>query len=464
MHFGYYGDGLEVICAGRRAMHFAKTDVTRYLSEKRARKADRRIHKQHIAETKMQAKRKAMSSHFGRRSKILEMMAKGMSGGNVIYKNRVARFVIPASFSIIDSPDRTLAALGNLAREMHTRQISSVFLDFKKLTEYDLGANGLLDVLVDELSTQARQTRHRIRWHGTYPADPAHRRYLQAMGVIKRLKIAHEYPTKDEEGKLALFDTRCKHYVRALNPRGADKKARVTQRFADHINRCLASVKRELTPEARSRLCQYIGEIIDNAEEHAGLLDWAIQGYLDAHLSNPVCEIVIFNFGRTIAHSFEELPAPSYTRHQIQQYIELHKKNRFFQSGWRKEDLYTLIALQGNVSSKNLSATDTRGNGTVDLIDLFQRVHTECMKGQNNLAASMVIVSGSTYILFDGKYQMSPNSIGNKIIAFNDANDLHQKPDSKYVRQLDGITFPGTLISLKFPLSNDATIGTGEVS
>jgi hypothetical protein len=391
------------------------------------------------------------------------MMARGEPASN-IRKGRL-RFVLPSSFSIIDSPERTLMALGNLAYQMHSQRLNSVFLDFEKLAQYDLGANGLLDVLVDELSTQERQTGRKIRWLGTYPDDPAHRRFLQAMGVIKRLKIEHEYPTKDEADKLALFDTRCKHYVRALRPREADKKGRITQRFADHINRCLGSVERELRPAARGQLCQYVGEIIDNAEEHAGMLDWTIQGYLDTHLPVPMCEIVIFNFGRTIASSLEELPPDSYTRQQIQKYIDLHKEKGFFQSGWRKEDLYTLIALQGNVSSKNFSEADTRGNGTVDLIEFFQRVHAECTKGDKECTkARMTIVSGSTFVLFDGKYQMAENSEGNRIIAFNEANDLHHKPDSKYIRQLDGDSFPGTIISLKFPLSNVATIQMGETS
>lgn len=443
------------------AKHFAKTDVPRYLHVKRARKADRRKHRQWIANIKIKAQHEALFSQFGRRSKIVCMMAKDELASKVIRKGRL-RFALPSSFSITDSPERTLVALGNLACQMHTQRLNSVFLDFEKLTQYDLGANGLLDVLVDELSTQARQTKRSIRWRGIYPVDPAHRRFLQAMGVIKRLKIEHEYPTKDEEDKLALFDTRCKHYVRALRPREADKKGRITQRFADHINRCLDSVGRELTPGARGQLCQYVGEIIDNAEEHAGMLDWTIQGYLDTHLPVPMCEIAIFNFGRTIAHSFDELSPNSYTRQQIQKYIDLHKEKGFFRSGWRKEDLYTLIALQGNVSSKNFSEADTRGNGTVDLIEFFQRVHAECTKGQESPEARMTIVSGSTYVLFDGKYQMAQNSEGNRIIAFNDANDLHQKPDSKYIRQLDGAEFPGTIISLKFPLSNGATVKMGE--
>lgn len=441
------------------AKHFAKTNVARYLHQKRSRKAARRRHRQSIKWARASAKHNALFAHFGSRSKVLEMMADGKTSP---LKKGHLRFAMPPAFSVIDNPEQTLKVLGELAANMHLQRLNGVFLDFDRLTQYDLGANGLLDVLVDELSTQERRTGRRIRWRGTYPADPALRRFVKAMGVIKRLKIEHEYPTKDEEDKLALFDIRSKHYIRALRPRVADKNSRITKDFADHINRCLGSVNRELKPAARGRLSDYVGEIIDNAEEHAEMLDWTIQGYLDTHLAVPMCEIVIFNFGRSIADTFQELPPDSYTYHQVQKYIELHEKKGLFQSGWRKEDLYTLIALQGNVSTKNFSSADTRGNGTVDLIQFFQRVHQECTTPEVKAQARMTLVSGSTYILFDGKYQMTENSKGNRVIAFNATNDLYQKPDPNYVRQLSGKGFPGTIISLKVPLSSGTTVEVGE--
>lgn len=362
------------------------------------------------------------------------------------------RFALPKAFSMIDSPDRTIATLANFARAMRSARLGSVYIDFAALEQYDLGANGLLDILVDELIIEARRTGRIIRWKGNFPSDPAHVRFVRAMGVIKRLKVEHEAPSREDKARLVLFENRCRHYIRELRPHQVDKKSRVTAEFADHINRCLATTNRALTPQARGRMCAYIGEIIDNAEQHSHMLDWAIQGYLDTMLETPMCEVVIFNFGRTIAETFEALPSSSFTRVQVQKYIDLHSRRQLFSAGWRKEDLYTLIALQGNVSSKNLTAADTRGNGTVDLIDFFQKVHAEC-SDQGSPAARMVIVSGSTCVLFDGKYAMRPNSDGIKIIAFNNENNLEERPDRDYVRKLDGVVFPGTLIGLKFPLS-----------
>ncbi len=273
------------------------------------------------------------------------------------------------------------------------------------------------------------------------------------MGVIRRLQIEHEYPEAKEEAALQVFNVRCKHYTRPAAARLQDQKSKVTQQFSDHINQCLRRVnKKQLKEQARHRLCAYISEIIDNAEEHGQMGDWSIQGYLDTSLDVPTCEIVIFNFGSTISSTFGALPDTSYTYEQVQRYIKLHQKGNLFNRGWAKDDLYTLVALQGSVSTKNHTRDDTRGNGTVDLITFFQRIHQECVKDAEGASARMVLASGSTSILFDGSYDMRPNAEGVNIIAFNKENDLEKKPDATYVRSMVGVTFPGAVISVKFPL------------
>lgn len=452
-------------------MHLAKTNVPLYLRDKRARKRDRYLNREWKKACARMAYKEALISAFGKRSRIVNMLAEcdvaASTAEQLTLERRKAciRFVLPADFSMIDNPERTLGALSNLARAMRSDRLGSVYIDFCRLTSQDLMANAVLDVLVDELSVQARQTRRVIQWRGNFPSNPEHVRFVRAMGVIKRLKVAHEYPSEEEERRLALFDKRCRHYVRAVRPNLGDLKSRVTADFADYMNQCLGTIGRQLVPSARERLCAYVGEILDNAEQHSGMYDWAIQGYLDTQLEKPMCEVVIFNFGRTIAGTFAELLPENYTRRQIQTYVDLHAKRKFFSPRWRKEDLYTLISLQGCVSSKNNSESDTRGNGTVDLIDFFQQIHQECSGSKGGTEdARMIIVSGSTYVLFDGKYRMQPNSSGIQIIAFNNENDLKQPPDAGSVRKLEGVSFPGTLIGLKFPLPRRSTQPTTESS
>ena len=443
--------------------HLAKVDVQRYLHGKRLRKTERRRRRKLKAAESKKARFRALTSTFGNRSKIIRMMVNetqtARSSGDIIVKHRRCHltYKIRGELSVIDSPTATLQLIHDFACQLNSQSFSTVFLDFDSLTHLDLGASALLNILVEEYSTQARLARRFVNWCGTYPNDGSLKRFTKAMGVIKRLKIAHEYPPKAEECKLRRFYTRCRHYERSLQPRQADEKTKKTASFADHINNCLASVNRELNEEARSRLCQYVGEIIDNAEEHSEMCDWTIEGYLDTHLPNPMCEIVIFNFGKTIANSFEVLPIDSYARQQVEQYVDYHKNKGWFKPKWCKESLYTLVALQGGISSKNLDSRSTRGNGSVDLINFFQKVHAECTSNSSSTKAYMALLSGSTYIKFDGTYEMKENDRGISVIAFNNANDLNQPPDPSYVQKLDGIKFPGTLISIKFPLTTSTS-------
>ena len=53
---------------------------------------------------------------------------------------------------------------------------------------------------------------------------------------------------------------------------------------------------------------EYTGEILNNAEDHSGSDDVVITGYLDNSNSTHLCEIAIFNFGKTIAETFREMP------------------------------------------------------------------------------------------------------------------------------------------------------------
>ncbi len=196
----------------------------------------------------------------------------------------------------------------------------------------------------------------------------------------------------------------------------------------------------------------YLGEILANAEDHAGYLDWTVQGYLDNTLDVPMCEIAIFNFGRSIAESLQSVDEHGYTWKQVSPYLDMHTQRKLFGRTWREEDLLTVIALQGNVSRLNTSEQTTRGQGTVELIDFFQRINDVC-NGDTG-SARMAIVSGSTYILFDGTYRMEVQEEGaGKVIAFNSDNDLYQRPDPKFVKNLGDQRFPGTIISIKFPLS-----------
>ena len=199
-------------------IHLAKFSVQRYLRDKRSRKRDRRVHRKWKIESMLRFSKAEFDAQFGKRSRIVAMVSSCTEADIPKHKGKV-RFVLPPSFSMIDSPEPALDSLAYFARVIRADRLRSVYIDFSKIKRYDLGANGLLDVLVHELSIEARRTGRSIRWQGNFPSDPAHVRFVRAMGVIRRLKVIQEYPSSDVGDRLTLFGNRCRHYMRAIRPR-----------------------------------------------------------------------------------------------------------------------------------------------------------------------------------------------------------------------------------------------------
>jgi len=368
----------------------------------------------------------------------------------------------PSVFSLLREPEAVINFVASFAKTYAKRPISDVHLDLTGILDQDLGAHALLDKLVDEIEAACRLHGARMGWKGNFPKDASQARFIRAMGIVRQLGLQNWYLSPLEASRVTTFERRCRHYIRAIRPELKDDKSKAVEKFADHVNRCLRKEDKVLTPTARHLLCSYIGEVIDNAENHVGLVDWSIQGYLDMGTAEPYCEIVVFNFGKSIAQTLQELPGNSYTSQQIAGYLAAHQTKNWFSPSWRVEDLMTLVALQGGVSSKNTSIDGTRGNGTADLIEFFQRMHDERIQATGK-EVRMCIISGDTRILFDGTYRMAANEQGTRLLAFNRTNDLHLPPDSKYVMPLNNAHLPGTMIAIQFPIALPSLTATGEM-
>ena len=428
--------------------------LDKFLSPKRQLKSSKRIKLLRTRVLNRLSEESLVKREFGAKSKLISLLANSYKG-KIPPISGSLRLKIPECFSIIDNPETVLATLGRFAKTYKISQPRYAQIDHSELINYDLAANGILDLIVVEANKENKlSNKHKqLKWSGVFPKNKEVRRFIHGAGIIKHLNLFKKYPKDEQTVELKIFDIRNHHYYRT-NPTKADKKTVVTAEFADHINSCLNVSGKELTFEARHQLCEYIGEILDNVEQHAGMTDWTIQGYLDISCKVPLCEIAIFNFGKTIADSLGGVSRDSYTWKQIGHYILLHRAKKLFSPSWSENDLLTLIALQEKVSSKNITQNDTRGNGSVDLIEFFQRIYDENINlGENR--AKMAILSGNTHITFDGKYKLS--SIGNapRKIAFNKQNDLLFPPDKEYVRSLKNLSFPGTVISIKFPINTN---------
>ena len=222
-------------------------------------------------------------------------------------------------------------------------------------------------------------------------------------------------------------------------------------KLTDYFNQCLRMQKFELSRSGKFRLSSLITEVIGNAEEHGGR--WYTIAYF--HKSEDQlghCHIALFNFGRTICESLLEFAASDELRSRIDSLISKHNERGFLRSllnpTWEEEALVTLFALQEGVSRLSFTRKGIdRGNGTVNMIEFFNQLAGGSQR--------MCLISGKTYILFDGKYDLKKKVLEGgeerRVIAFNRTNDLEEPPDRDHVRTLP-LGFPGTIISIRFDL------------
>ncbi|MGH8546152.1 MAG: hypothetical protein ACREX3_21525 [Gammaproteobacteria bacterium] len=352
-------------------------------------------------------------------------------------------------FSLIDGPEETLRVFGRLVACAKHLRTESIQIDHKRCESLDYEAEVVLGTLALEASTQ-----HGVLFGGTLPDAQQQKDIILAAGLPSILGV----PLPEPEGflKFDLFHGK-KAYDTASH---SSQKEQATTRLTEYIDVCLRRYGFRLSSEGAHYLSSLAGEVISNAEEHSGRRDWWIAGYLHQSSAGKYgdCHITIFNFGKTLCESLHELPREALLRRDIEKLVQDHTRRGLFRRPhWTEENLWTLYALQEGVSRRNVGVTELfdYGQGTADMIEFFQQL------GQSKAAQSspkMCVVSGRTHILFDGTYrlQRQPSREGEerRIIAFNEANDLQQAPDPKYVRNLNG-GFPGTLISLRFYFDRD---------
>jgi hypothetical protein len=429
--------------------------LSQFFFKKRTRKIARSQRRADRKKQRVLARRRAMNLAFGSHSKVIDMLAR-CSPTSLPASRYAVSVPIGRKFSIIDAPRETIQLICAFAKALKKGQrISHVKFHHELLEGYELAANAILDLVAVErkVELRSRATTIKMTVAGNYPRDPHVKRFIKAMGIIKHMGLHHEAPPEAETKRLKFFDARNKNY--RLNPdsRSADYKDVQQRKFVDFIDDCLGCNKWVLSDEGKHKLGQYTGEILANAEDHAEFIDWSVLGYLDNGADVPTCEIAIFNFGKSIAETLQALDRTSLAWDRLRPYLEAHTANGFFDKKWREQDLLTVVALQQHISSKNTEVDDSRGQGTVYFIDFFQQMHDICIEKGVKGRATMSVVSGGTCILFDGTYRLIEQADGNKVIAFNSDNDLRLAPDPKYVQAMEGVHFPGTIISVRFPLS-----------
>lgn len=374
---------------------------------------------------------------------------------------------IPEHFSLVDQCSSSYKFIFDLFFILYHQKYRVITIDYKYCRVLDLDAQVLMDVILKEFIDHYHKCRnagkpinHPTINLANYNA-PEIAKILFSIGSFKihrkiNIDVPHITPyhlcigsKSNGLGDLA----------------GSEKEVHVTE-LIDYIQNCLSTVNRRLSIDARSELCQVIGEVLINAEEHSTTPNRYSIGFFEDSITDDktnkqgIFNLAIFNFGKSIYEKFKEPGgAPEHIVNRMQELSSHYTKMSFFHDNFKEETLWTLYALQEGVTS---IADKKRGNGSIRFIDSFFKLKGSGAKQDE--VSKLTIISGNTKIMFNGEYGIQPIiKNGNKfnIMAFNKNNNIEERPDKKYVTFADHY-FPGTMIVAKICISEDDLVQTNE--
>jgi hypothetical protein len=387
----------------------------------------------------------------------LKLNNNSFSNKNLEFKNNI--FEVPEPFSLIDNYVETSNFLKKLFNSLYHQSFEQIYIDYKNCTYIDVGASMCMDIILADFINYYKESVKAKRHIKVKEITPINfekdniNEVLQSIGAFKTIK---GFNIKFDNilafpiiiGSKKDFNLPCQREVDIT-------------KTVDYIIECLAELNKTLTGIAETNLYKVIGEVLQNADEHSDTTNRYSIGYFqksgNGNETYGIFNLAILNFGNTFYETFK---SPNCENIEVvEQMKQLSKKytsrNLFMPSEFEEETLWTLYALQDGVTR---IADWDRGNGAIRFIENFYS-----LKGisDNDNVSKMVITSGHTRIIFDGKYKIveKPRGKQNKIfkmMTFNEEGDIEIKPDSNYVRYEKNY-FPGTLISVKIRMDYENT-------
>ena len=74
-----------------------------------------------------------------------------------------------------------------------------------ELEKVDLAAESILDFIAIEMERELKSRRKKIGISGRLPKDKYLNRFLRVIGIIKNMRIKHEYLAKEDDDKLEVL-------------------------------------------------------------------------------------------------------------------------------------------------------------------------------------------------------------------------------------------------------------------
>lgn len=349
---------------------------------------------------------------------------------------------VPGQFCISNNPNESLYFLRKMYTALTDLRVKELHFSHLNCKYIGACASTIMDIIVLECMKWRKSINSPINISGDLVDNRVSLNQevdalVKKSGLLRHLQI-HKSPVPNTE-TLELINN--------------GNSSEVTEKSIDYINKSLRRHGVALTREGVNHFGKFFGEIIDNCKEHGGPnVEWFTLGHYsyDKESGLGKCKLCIVDFGDTI---YESLKYNSSTK--MQKNLKKHSKKTLLsqKSISNEETLYTVFSLQQRVS-RVIKKGSTRGNGTIEYIEAFLSLFNS---SDTQYKSVFSITSGKTSILFDGKYTTATQSHGNgaqnKIITFNNSNNLYDPPDPNYVKTIKN-GFPGTIISMDLYLDN----------
>lgn len=375
-------------------------------------------------------------------------------------KKGLLKFKIPKNFDIYKNPEIVFKTIANFRNVLLDKRVRSLELIHEDV-ESCVASEFLIGLVANEVDVYREKAGVPINIKGKIVDDGSHYELVSNIGIIAELNGSiTDMHDSNCEGKVLFYkrDNRLNHTASST---GNDIKNQTAIECVKHLRSCLNTQHLSLCEDVREDLEMCLGEILDNAHEHCGMTApvWFVRSYLNTEIKEKrFFDLVVMNIGRTIAETFELLPENSDAKSLAMEYVNFHEDD------FDRELLINVAALQGNISSKK-DEDMTRGQGSIRLIETFDAIYKSYIRLRGNdcdTAAIMNLISGSSIITFDGKYGFcrkddSESGTEDVIVPFNYSESLKELPDSKYVKKMEGVSFPGVMLNIRIPLTGSTT-------
>ena len=382
-------------------------------------------------------------------------------------KNKNGIIRIPRDFSIITNPKESYQTIAQVLACFAYQSSKELRLDYLNCERIDLVTMVFLDAILKDIDTyldkceRAEVLRYnRLRgMEGYHYFKDEINKMINSVGSPAIITNRRYVFDEVIPFRLLCFDSHT-----ASNEKKLQQKEIDTTNVLEYINKCLSRFHKTLADDAMRNLGYVVGETLINAEEHSSTGYRYMIGYMedkkiDDSKHSGVFNFVIMNFGQTIYEKFKLSGNENINQDclaQMKSLSDKFTKRSLFAKGFQEETLWTLYTVLQGVTC---IPKKKRGNGTIQFIESFFK-----LKGNDDIddISRMYILSGKAMIEFDGTYRLSDtkdeNGVSRGIISFNKSGSLSDKPDSKYVKNVDNY-FPGTAIYVRL-LLNDNDIVT----